>query len=159
MTTVTNNELNKLNYPLMTISPRYCNRLHNNPCLNPIKREVKEGSTAIFWGIYINLQTEMHKVRTLGAKTLLLVNNSPLNLWQRHRRNFGRHPTGVFLPSSLLLFVSGLPSEKASPGRPCWFHTSSVWLKRVKLIKQLPSNSQMSCIYQFKVHIIFHGIY
>ena len=72
MTTVTDNELNKLNYPLMTISPRYCNRLHNDPHLNPMKKEVKEDPTAIFWGIYINLQTEMHKVRTLLAKTLLL---------------------------------------------------------------------------------------
>ena len=68
MTTVTDNELNKLNYPLMTISPRYCNRLHNDPHLNPTKKEVKEDPTAIFWSIYINLQTEMHKVRTLLAK-------------------------------------------------------------------------------------------
>ena len=67
MATVTNNGLNKLDYPLMTISPRYCNRLHNNPHLNPIKREVKGDSTAVFWVIYINHQTEMHKVRTLLA--------------------------------------------------------------------------------------------
>jgi hypothetical protein len=67
MVTVTNNEVNKLNYPLMTVSPRYCNRLHNSPHLNPIKGEVKRDPTAIFWVIYINHQTEMHKVRTLLA--------------------------------------------------------------------------------------------
>ena len=72
MVTVTNNEVNEFNYPLMTISSRYCNRLHNSPHLNPMKGEIKRDSTAIFWIIYINHQTEMHKVRTLLAKTLLL---------------------------------------------------------------------------------------
>ena len=49
----------------MTISPRYCNRLHKNLQLNPIKREIKEGSTNTFWSIYINPKAKRHKVRTL----------------------------------------------------------------------------------------------
>jgi hypothetical protein len=51
--------------PLMTISPRYCNRLHKNSHSSPIKRRIKESSTATFWKTYINPQIERHKVCTL----------------------------------------------------------------------------------------------
>ena len=34
------------------------------PIQSLIKREIKEDSIAIFWTIYINLQTARHQVRT-----------------------------------------------------------------------------------------------
>ncbi len=108
----------KRNDSLKTISRRYCNHLYENPYSSLIK----ESPTATFWSIYINFRRKWQKVCKPLAKTLLFTCwLFSTNLWQRHQRNFGQHPTGVPLLFLSFFVLSGLPSKSLPVGRPCWF--------------------------------------
>ena len=62
--------------PLKIISRRYCNRLHKNPYSSQIKTEIKESSTATFWGHLYKPQekkTEDMQNTSLNTITYLLI--------------------------------------------------------------------------------------
>ena len=106
----------------MTISRRYCNRLHKNPYSSQIKAEINEGSTATFWNTYINLRTKRHKVwKTTNLNTityLLIILHKSLT---KASEDLWPAPHRCSLVVLLLFLLSGLPSERGIVGRPCWF--------------------------------------
>ena len=127
--------------PLKTISRRYCNRLHKNPYSSQIKTEIKENTTATYWGHLYKQQDN----ENLPKHYYLLVDYSQ----QISDKNIGGTLAGTppVFPCYLHHFLffqvfhqrahtlddradlahhqlPGLPSKRLYVGRPCWFCTS-----------------------------------